>query len=123
MSAPQPLPWPMLLATTLAAVVVVILAILILRRNVPAPDPLTQAARILERFGAKQGVTWQAGSSVREYGELLTQRAALVAEPITTMVRLIEQGRYTGRALSPHDLATLRSVAEQLREATKASER
>jgi hypothetical protein len=117
--APQPTPWPLVLVASLLAIAGTILAIFLLRRRIPPPDPLTQAARILERYGDRQGLVWPASTSIREYGLILTQHASSANEPITTIVNLIEQGRYTGRTLTTTELATLQRMVDQLREASK----
>jgi hypothetical protein len=121
--APQPTPWPLVLVASLLAIGVTILAIFLLRRRMPPPDLLTQAARILERYGDRQGLPWPESASIREYGQLLTKRPTSAAGSITTIVALIERGRYTGRGLGPFELATLERTIDQLRESIEGTDR
>jgi len=122
-ATPQPAPWLWILAAILIVLVTAILVIFLVRRRSPPPDLLTQAASMLERYGKRQGLPWPESVSIREYGQLLTKRPTSAAGSITTIVALIEQGRYTERGLGPFELATLERVIDQLHEASEATER
>jgi Transglutaminase-like superfamily len=79
------------------------------------PDVLTLAARDLEQAGARIGIPWPRGSTLREYREMLIDRANQT-EPIRQIVSLIEQGRYTGKPLNAIEIAQLEAERERLRQ-------
>lgn len=89
--------------------------------------PLASAQLRLERLGARAGVPWPAGATLREYGRLLAGRGALAgatgagrAEPaIDELIALIEGARYGHIPLGPEQERRLRLATRELRRRLK----
>jgi transglutaminase-like putative cysteine protease len=77
----------------------------------PATD---QAQLALERFGARAGVPWPAGTTLHEYGALLAPHANGQADALRDLVALLERTRYSGRALEPAEQRQLETAGERL---------
>lgn len=85
---------------------------LIWRRR--AISPITRAQLLLERQGARAGVPWPAGATLREYARLLEAHAGS-GGPAGELASLIAQARYSGRPLSDAEERRLRRAGVELR--------
>jgi hypothetical protein len=104
---------PLIWAGVLAVVaLLVLLGVWLSRRR-----PRTLVAEILqklERGGARAGVPWPAGATIREYGTLLRPHAGGEGEALTEVTDLIGQARYSGHELRGDQEGRLRTLAERV---------
>jgi len=80
----------------------------------PPASPVALAQIELEHYGACAGIAWPAGTTLREYGELV---AVFLRDPgpLRELVSLIEQARYGGRGLNIDEQRRLRTARERVR--------
>lgn len=84
--------------------------------------PLASAQLRLERAGARAGVPWPAGATLREYGRLLAARGAPAGATgagraegaIDELIALIEGARYGHTPLGPEQERRLRKATREL---------
>lgn len=113
---PQPLAgsgWLWLPALLAAGLALACGGYLVARRA--GATPLLLAQRELERAGARAGVVWAPGATLREYGALLRGRDPVLADPVAELIGLAERAHYSGRQLDAAEQRRLRELARGLR--------
>ncbi len=83
-------------------------------RRIPPDSPLARAQRDLEQCGARAGVVWPPGATIREYAALVALCAPEIADDLIRLAALLTEARYSNHPLSP-TLPQIERLTKRLR--------
>jgi transglutaminase-like putative cysteine protease len=84
------------------------------RRQIAIPDQLAQATETLAMLGARLGLPWPSGATVREYGRAIEARLQRTVGAIQLVIDLVERGRYSNTKLTIEESTLLEDARGDL---------
>lgn len=124
MPAPQPIarqPQPIWAMAVVAMLCALLGVAWFMRQRQLRAAPVALALAQLERAGARAGMPWPAGATLREYAALIEPCLGDETEALHQLVALVERTRYRGEPLPTAELKQARTYSGQVAAALRRS--